>query len=247
MKKIVLLLAVFLVVNTNAWADICYDVSDKVANHAADIIQKQREIYQYCSICPDAEPKSIPVNDVKNGNPVYVNGVALDLAHTYYKQDNKFVNLGVTSGCIKAGEYGIAAELDSLLTIHRSQAGDMEEAKKQSQERYERCVGVASIKENMTTSDMIEQDTKINDCLADAIRLEVEKGFNPEQQEKMLKTLSQIREEIRKFYFGIYAENKYCYGACGTISDIMPYADEGKILMQMLEQVIYLNLAKNGY
>ena len=38
------------------------------------------------------------------------------MAHTYYKQDNKFINLGVASGCIKAGEYDIPAELENLDT-----------------------------------------------------------------------------------------------------------------------------------
>ena len=247
MKKLILILEFVLTLGANAWADICYDVTGKEANKAVEIIQTQKAIYQYCSLCSDAEPKTIPVNNITKGSPVYVNGVALDLAHTYYKQNNKFVNLGIASGCIKAGEYNIAAELDDLPDIHRNKESDREQAKKLSQEKYKQCVDEAQIKENITTSDMTEQNTKINDCLANVIKSEIENGFNSEQQKEMLDTLNQIRKFVWKFYYGIYAENKYCYGACGTVSNVLPYIDENKILMEMLEQVIYLNITKNGY
>lgn len=247
MQKFALILGLFLSLSANARADICYDVNDKVANIAVNIIKTQNEIYRYCSICPDATPQIILVDNVQNSNPVYVHGIALDLAHTYYKQDNKFVNLGVTSGCIEAGEYNISAELDSLPSIHRTKESDKEQAKKQSQENYKICVDETHMKENPTTSDIIEQNTSINDCLANIIKLEIEKGFNTDQQKEMLETLNQIRKSIWKFYSGIYAENKYCYGGCGSMSSILPYVGENKILMELLEQVIYLNIEKNGY
>ncbi len=116
MKILTLILGLICLFITDAIADICYDVDTKVAQKAVDILQKQKEIYDYCSICPDASPQIIPVDNVQNSNPVYVHDIALDLAHTYYKDGNKFVNLGVASGCIKAGEYNISAELDSFST-----------------------------------------------------------------------------------------------------------------------------------
>lgn len=247
MKKFGLIFGVFLSLSANARADICYDVNDKVANSAVNIIKAQKEIYQYCSICSDVNPQIIPVDNVQNSNPVYVHGIALDLAHTYYKKDDKFVNLGVASGCIKAGEYNITAELESLPNIHRTKENDREQAKINTQDIFEKCVAEAELKDNATTADMIQQNIKINDCLENAIKQEIEKGFDAEQQDKMIEYLHQIRENIRKFYSGIYAENKYCYGGCGSMSSILPYVDENKILMELLEQVIYLNIEKNGY
>ena len=247
MKKFVLVLGLILSLCANAWADICYDVNDKVANSAVNLIKAQKEIYDYCSICPDANPQIIPVDNVQNSNPVYVHGIALDLAHTYYKDGNKFVNLGVASECIKAGEYNITAELDSLPNIHRTKENDKEQAKIHAQDIFEKCVSEAELKDNATTADMIQQNIKINDCLESAIKQEIEKGFVTDEQAKILEYVGQIRRATLGFYFGVYAENKYCHGGCGSISNILPYTDEYTILMNMLEKLIYLNIAKNGY
>lgn len=59
--------------------------------------------------------------------------------------------------------------------------------------------------------------------------------------------MKQIREAALKFYFGVYTENKYCYGACGSMTNILSHSDEGKILADILERLIYLNISKNGY
>ena len=247
MKKLVLILGLFLSLSANAWADVCYNVNEIVAKKAIDIIKLQKEIYQYCSICADAEPQTLEVHDVKESNSVYVNNIPLDLAHTYYKQDNTFVNLGIASGCIEAGEYNIAAELDALPTNHRTKERDKEQAHAKTQKIFEKCVNNAKINDNVTTADMIRQNTGINDCLENAIKAEIKKGFNAEQQEKMLEYMKQIREAALKFYFGVYTENKYCYGVCGSMTNILPYSDEGKILADILERLIYLNISKNGY
>ncbi len=114
MKKLFLILGISLIFGTNTWADVCYDIDLQTARKAVTIIKSQKEIYEYCSICDEAEPKTLKVGDVKESNPVYVNGIALDLAHTYYKQKDKFVNLGVAAGCIKDGDYNIAAEIESF-------------------------------------------------------------------------------------------------------------------------------------
>ncbi|MBR3662617.1 MAG: hypothetical protein IKN67_05000 [Alphaproteobacteria bacterium] len=116
MRRLFLILGLILSISTNARADICYDVDKKIAEKAADIIRMQKEIYEYCSICLDVKPKIIKVDKVQTNRTIYVNDNAIDLAHTYYKQDNKFINLGVASGCIKAGEYDIPAELENLDT-----------------------------------------------------------------------------------------------------------------------------------
>ena len=247
MKKFVLILGLVLSLSTNAWADICYEINEKIAQKAVDIIQKQKEIYDYCSICPDANLRIIPVDNVQNSSPVYVHGIALDLAHTYYKQDNKFVNLGVTSGCIKTGEYNIAAELNSLPNVHYTKENDIEQAQIYAQDIFEKCVSKAELKDNASTTDMIRQNIKINDCLEDSIKQEIEKGFVAEEQTKILEYVGQIRRATWEFYFRVYAENKYCYGTCGSMANILPYSDEGKILVSMLEKLIYLNISKNGY
>ena len=247
MKKFIIIIGVFLALITNVKADICYDIDEKAANKAAEIIKTQKEIYKYCSICPDAEQETIMVHTVQNNGSVYVNDVAVDVAHVYYKKGNKFINLGVASGCIKAGEYDIKAELDDLPDIHHTKESYRKQAKEQSHEIYEKCVDKAQPKENTTTSGMMEQNIKINDCLASVIKSEIENSFNPEQHKEMIETLKQIRKSVWKFYYNIYAENKYCYGACGTITNVLPFADEGKMLMEMLEKLIYLNLSKNGY
>ena len=247
MKKFILILGVCLAFSANARADICYDVNDKVANNAVNIIKTQREIYEYCSICPDANLQIIPVDNVQNSNPVYVHGIPLDLAHTYYRKDAKFINLGVASGCIQDGKYNIAGELDSLPNIHRAKENDIEQAQIYAQDIFKKCVSEAKLKDNATTTDMIRQNIKVNDCLENAIKQEIEKGFIADEQMKILEYVEQIREVVWKFYFAVYAENKYCYGGCGSMSNILPYADEGKILMEMLEKLIYLNISKNGY
>ena len=247
MRIFALILGLVCLFITDAIADICYDVDEKIAQKAVDIIQKQKEIYDYCSICPDANPQIIPVDNVQNSNPVYVHNIALDLAHTYYKDGNKFVNLGVASGCIKAGEYNISAELDYLPNINHTKEDSREQAKIQAQDLFKKCVAEAELKDNATTADMVQQNIKINDCLEYAIKQEIEKGFVSDEQTKILEYVEQIRKTSLKFYFGVYAENKYCHGGCGSMSNILPYADEGKILMDMLEKLIYLNISKNGY
>ena len=109
MKKFILILAVLFVCGNGARADICYDIDEQISAKAVKIIQQQREIYEYCSLCDETKPLIIPVQNVVKGSPVSVNNKELDLAHTYYKNNGKFINLGVASGCIKAGEYNIAA------------------------------------------------------------------------------------------------------------------------------------------
>ena len=94
---------------------------------------------------------------------------------------------------------------------------------------------------------MIQNNIKINDCISSAIENEIKQGFNEQQQISMLKYLGQVREGVLNFYREIYGANKYCYGQCGSISNLLPYSDESIVLRAMLERLLYLNLAKNGY
>ena len=41
-------------------------------------------------------------------------------------------------------------------------------------------------------------------------------------------------------------ESKYCSGECRILPSIQPYADEGKVLSDMLERLIYMNNVKDG-
>ena len=50
MKKFVVIFGVWLSFGTNAQADVCYDIDEKAANKAVEIIRNQKEIYKYCSL-----------------------------------------------------------------------------------------------------------------------------------------------------------------------------------------------------
>ena len=101
------------------------------------------------------------------------------------------------------------------------------------QKIYENCSASVEKLPDQTTNDMIEKNVKINDCLNTAINQEIQKGFNAEQQVKMRQYVEQLRKASIGFYYGIYTENKYCEGSCGTITNIIPYSDEGKMLSEL--------------
>lgn len=247
MKKSVLLVALLWIYAFNARADVCFDVSKDIADKAVEIIKTQKVLYDYCSICPDAQAKEIKVKDIENSNPIKVNRKSLDLAHIYFKENNKYINLGIKVGCIKNEQYNISAELNELPKIHHTIEGDKTLAKSLVKKIYENCFASVEKLPDQTTNDMIEKNVKINDCLNTAINQEIQKGFNTEQQVKMRQYVEQLRKNTIRFYYGIYAENKYCEGSCGTITNIIPYSDEGKMLSEILEHLLYLNIAKNGY
>lgn len=247
MKKIVLIIISHLFLITTAYADICYDIRQEIADKAEKIIKKHDTLYSYCSICPQAKVQKINVKEVENSNPIKVNGNPIDLAHIYYKNGNKYINLGIKSGCIKDGEYYILSELNDLPEIHHTKENDKMKAKMQAQEIFEECVNVAENMKHETTLDMISQNTKINDCLEEAVNNEIKKGFEIKQQKNMKNYVKQLRNATYNFYYGVYTENKYCYGSCGTITSLLPYADEGNALTDLLESLLYLNIAKDGY
>ncbi len=247
MKKLFLLWEIMAAFIPTAKADICYDVNHETSTKAVEILKSQKEIYKYCSICKDAAPQTIQINKITENEHIYVNDKALDLAHIYYKKGSKYINLGISSGCIKPGEYGISAELADLPVIHKTKESNKQQAKKQAQTIYEECSSRFRDKEAVSTADMVEQNINVNNCLADAVKKEIEQGFEPEQQTQMLEYLKEIRRGILGFYAGIYADNKYCYGSCDTITNLLPYGDEYNILIEMLENLLFLNIEKNGY
>ena len=114
--------AITLLFSFNVCADVCVEVNEKSAAKAVSILEQQKEIYDYCSICNDAKPQIISIKNVTKDKKVYVNDKPIDLAHTYFKQDNKYINLGIASGCIEDGQYGISAKLDKLTEFHHAKS-----------------------------------------------------------------------------------------------------------------------------
>ena len=240
-EKIILAIGLTLFFSTNTKADICFDVSDEVASKAMSILEKQKEIYNYCTICEHSKPQMVPIKKVTRDKKIYVNGHPIDLAHTYFKQDNKYINLGIAAGCIEDGKYGISAKLDDLAEFRHTKEIDKKQAKQKAKAIFDECINKIKNDKYKTTQDMIERDIKINNCLTEAIKQEIQKGFNPKQQPQILEYVEQTRKGTWNFYHTIYTANKYCYGQCGSINSLLPYNDERLILMQMLEKLLYLN------
>ncbi len=250
MKKTILIL--FMVISCfnakEALSDVCYEIKESVIARVEDILKHQKEIYQYCSICQEAHVRKIMLKDIKLGSPMRINNETVDLAHIYYKEGEYFVNLGVASGCISENEHNIKAKLSELPDIHYSQEENSKEAKEKAKKAYESCIEQSKIsKEHQTTAEMVRVNTLINNCLAEKIKQEIDQGFDEEIRQAMYQDLAGIRKSISGFYGKIYSENKYCEGRCGTISILLPYIDEGNMLAEMLEKLIYLNINKNGY
>ena len=240
------LLIFLLLCGNNAWADVCYDIGEQTAENAFKLIQQQKEIYEYCSLCDNAKPIIIPVQNVVKGSPISVNNKKLDLVHTYYKNKGKFINLGVASGCIKAGEYNIAAELADLPVKQPTEIDYRQISRQQMKDIFDKCSNSAK-SEKSTISEIEKQNKQINNCLIEVIKTEIKKGFDNNQQAQMFSYLEQVHKSVFNFYYGIAAESKYCSGECGIMLSIQPYAEEGKVLSDILERLIYMNNVKDGY
>ena len=199
MKRFVFIFAITLLFSFNVCADVCVEVNEKSAAKAVSILEQQKEIYDYCSICNDAKPQIISIKNVTKDKKVYVNDKPIDLAHTYFKQDNKYINLGIASGCIEDGQYGISAKLDKLTEFHHAKAPNKEQAKQDAQAIFDVCVTKFKNDKSQTMQDMIERNIKINNCLAEAIKQEIKKGFNEKQQAQMLTYFEQTRKGIWNF------------------------------------------------
>ena len=212
MKKFALILGVCLLFGANARADICYDVNDKVATTAVNIIQSQKEIYTYCSICPDAKLETVSVNNVTKGNPVYVNGVALDLAHTYYQNGGKFVNLGIASGCIKAGEYNIATELESFDT-HIKEKNKIKDLKQKLikcsdiyEEQEQKCSAFLGLQ---CYNHLMQAHRDVRQCYKQ-IAIELFNKFYGLPENDAERKYDIFQKFMYDKYLFIYTENNYC-------------------------------------
>ena len=139
MKKFILSLMGILFSITNAQADICHNVNQETASKAMSIIKKQKEIFEYCSLCESAKSRSIQVENVSYDGSVYVNGQPVDLAYIYYKNSGEYINLGVDVGCVKDGAYGILAKLDNLIEFQHSKENNKEQAKQKAKAIFDEC------------------------------------------------------------------------------------------------------------
>ena len=120
-----------------------------------------------------------------------------------------------------------------------------ERASDEAQKIHNNCIQMYEEGQE-TTAEIVIRNIKINNCIADAIKSEIKIGFSQKQQNKMFEKLELIRESVLAFYQTLHSENIYCDNSCGSISTLLPYADEGYALHNMLENLIYLNLQKGG-
>ena len=219
MKKFVVIFGVWLSFGTNAQADVCYDIDEKAANKAVEIIRNQKEIYKYCSICPDAEPEIITVSKVQNKEAVYVNDAAIDVAHAYFKQGDKFVNLGVASGCIKAGEYNISAELDSFSTqINKKNKIKI------LQQKFINCTNTFEAEEKncselwrMKCYDHLMQANKNAQSCYKKIAIDLFKNYYDFSEIDAKKKVNLFQKFLYEQYSFIYNESKSCKRSnCGV-------------------------------
>lgn len=235
-------------------ADICAFVDKDIAITAAGIIKKQSKIIHYCQLCDNAKPVSENVYKVnykktdKKYYQVLLNGKNIDLAYVYVKNPEGYDNLAFLSGCDEAKKHKILSfRKDFPLNKETSQDDLNKKSKKEAELILNKCLDKFSAKENSTTYDNLIFSTKTNDCIVEAITKEIKKGFEPKEQAEMFENLKQSRQSVFSFYDKLYNSNKYCIDHCGTMAQLFPYEDETKLLQRMLENLIFLNLAENGY
>ena len=102
-------------------------------------------------------------------------------------------------------------------------------------------------KDQETTAGMAKNAYAMNECMFDAVKAEIIKGFNEEQQQEMLEAVKQLRTYTNQFSYIYFNENKYCYGHCGTMDFLFPIADEGIMMRDLLAKLLFLNWHKGGY
>ena len=120
-------------------------------------------------------------------------------------------------------------------------------AEKKAQEMDDYCTKKCmNDKDQETTAGMAKNAYAMNECMFDAVKAEIIKGFNEEQQE-MLEVVKQLRTYTYKFSEIYFNANKYCYGRCGTMASLFPIADEGIMMRDLLARLLFLNWHKGGY
>ena len=121
-------------------------------------------------------------------------------------------------------------------------------AEKKAQEIDDYCTKKCmNDKDQETTAGMAKNAYAMNECMFDAVKAEIIKGFNEEQQQEMLEAVKQLRTYTNQFSYIYFNENKYCYGHCGTMASLFPIADEGIMMRDLLAKLLFLNWHKGGY
>ena len=269
-KILFILMSIFY--SSVAMADLCSFVSTNVADKAYNIISEQTEIYEYCSLCPNKETKVIAVKNVQKINPALgfeeelsssyfddknqymlsVDGKELDLAYTYYKKDNKYVNLGISSGCISEGQHGIKASLDELTPSSDTNDEDKEKeiftnALMKEMLIFDKCVPQSNIgASSLSNEEMIKEKKLYADCIIEAIKEEIKAGFEENHQDDMIKYLEEAHNNMLSFYSTFYKNNKYCGQGCAKDPDMSLFQKEDKFLFTILSELIHLNVAKRA-
>lgn len=255
MKKLGIILTVLVgaVFAKNVKADICAFITEKNALQAVEILKKQHDIIHYCELCTNEKMLSENITKVsynkvdKKNFEVLLNGKNIDLAYIYIKNSDSYENLAYLSGCDDAKKYNIQAIRKDFLMKKEMTKEDMyQKSKVDAQTVLKKCMNKNFVKQLTATYDSLLALTKANDCIVEAIKKEIKKGFESKEQDEMLQNLKQSRKSVFNFYDKIYNSNKYCVGKCGTMAQFFPYEDETELLQQMLERLIFLNLAKNG-
>ena len=121
-------------------------------------------------------------------------------------------------------------------------------AEKKAQEIDDYCTKKCmNDKDQETTAGMAKNAYAMNECMFDAVKAEIIKGFNEEQQQEMFEAVKQLRTYTYKFSEIYFNANKYCYGRCGTMAALFPIADEGMMMRDLLARLLFLNWKKGGY
>ena len=121
-------------------------------------------------------------------------------------------------------------------------------AEKKAQEMDDYCTKKCmNDKDQETTAGMAKNAYAMNECMFDAVKAEIIKGFNEEQQQEMFEAVKQLRTYTYKFSEIYFNANKYCYGRCGTMAALFPIADEGMMMRDLLARLLFLNWKKGGY
>lgn len=241
MKKFLFFLILALSVNSkHVFADVCFYLNRNVAEKASQSLKKGSEIINYCELCSNAEANSETIREFsikkvpdQNYYTLSINQNEKDIAYIYVKKsDNTYENLAYISRCNEASQNNISHfRSDFPIIKEKSQTQISDGIKAKVDDIIKNC----------------HQENILDDCLYTAIKKQIIIGFDPNEQQIMLKTLDDTRKSVFRFYDTIYNQNKYCLGKCGTMAHYLAKDDEIELLKNMLSRLIYLNDVKNGY
>ena len=147
----------------------------------------------------------------------------MDLAHTYYKQGNKFINLGVASGCIKGGEYNIQAELESLDThvYERNKINELKQKFDVCSNTFKQEESKCNKIESLECYDYLVSANKNIQLCYKQIAIDLFKHYyNISAPDAEIKFDTLLKNVYQQYSF-IYNENSYCKNNnCGISTDL---------------------------